>query len=89
MITFNVLLNKRLVNKSRKTTQKTFTIIINIIINSSFNENVQMNLSIAKKVQDFDVTIFNFITDLIFTVNQNVKYDDKFKIDEFIAKLII
>ena len=45
-----------------------------------------MNSLIAKKVQDFDVTIFNFIIDLIFIINQDVKYNDKFKIDEFIAK---
>ena len=48
-----------------------------------------MNSSIVKKVQDFDVTTFNFIIDLIFIVNQDVKYDDKFKIDEFIAKSTI
>ena len=45
-----------------------------------------MNSSIAKKAQDFDVTTFNFIADLIFTVNQDVKYDNKFKINKFIAK---
>ena len=48
-----------------------------------------MNSSIAKKVQDFDVTTFNFIVDSIFIINQDVKYNDKFKIDEFIAKLTI
>ena len=39
-ITFNILLNKQLVSKSRKITQKTFTIIINVIINSFFNEDI-------------------------------------------------
>ena len=44
-----------------------------------------MNSPIAKKVQDFDVTIFNFIINSIFTVNQDVKYNDKFEIDKLIA----
>ena len=48
-----------------------------------------MNSSIPKKTQNFDVTIFNFIVDSIFIVDQNVKYDNKFKINEFIAKSII
>ena len=48
-----------------------------------------MNSSIAKKVQDFNVTIFNFIIDSIFIVDQNVKYDDKSKIDKFIVKSTI
>ena len=48
-----------------------------------------MNSLITKKIQDFDVITFNFIIDLIFIVNQNVKYDDKFKINKFIAKSTI
>ena len=45
-----------------------------------------MNSLIAKKTQNFDVTTFNFIVNSIFIVNQDVKYDDKFKIDELIVK---
>ena len=45
-----------------------------------------MNLSIAKKVQNFNITTFNFIINSIFIVNQDVKYNDKFEINKFIIK---
>ena len=83
---FNILSNRWFVNRSCKTAQKTFIIIINVITNLPFNENIQINSSIAKKVQDFDTIISNFTVDSIFIINQDVKYNDESEINEFIAK---